>query len=122
MLADLNNLLAAHARGEDTEDRFRDFMDKHGDLFPENPQNVDELIDALARRQAAAERLLSSLSREQREQLAQLMADALGDPDLASQMAQLSDNLRALRPGLDRSSPVRGGQPGGEPMPWGQAV
>lgn len=122
MLADLNQLLAAHARGEDTEDLFRDFMDRHGDLFPENPQNVDELIDALARRQAAAERLLSSLSREQREQLAQLMADALGDPDLASQMAQLSDNLRALRPGLDRSSPVRGGQPGGEPMPWGQAV
>ena len=30
------------------------------------------------------------------------MSDALGDPDLASQMAQLSDNLRALRPGLDR--------------------
>ena len=26
----------------------------------------------------------------------------MSDPDLASQMAQLSDNLRALRPGLDR--------------------
>ena len=124
MLADLNNLLAAHARGEDTEDQFRDFMDKHGDLFPENPENVDELIDALARRQAAAERLLASLSPEQREQLRQLMADALGDPDLASQMAQLSDNLRALRPGLDRASPVRFGQPGDgtESLSWGQAV
>ena len=124
MLADLNNLLAAHARGEDTEDQFRDFMDKHGDLFPEHPENVDELIDALARRQAAAERLLASLSPDQREQLRQLMADALGDPDLASQMAQLSDNLRALRPGLDRGTPVRFGQPGeaGEPLGWGQAV
>ena len=30
-------------------------MDKHGDFFPENPENVDELIDALARRQAAAD-------------------------------------------------------------------
>ena len=30
-----------------TED-FDDFMDKHGDFFPENPQNVDELLDALA--------------------------------------------------------------------------
>ena len=30
------------------------------------------------------------------------MSEALRDPDLASQMAQLSDNLRALRPGLDR--------------------
>jgi uncharacterized protein with von Willebrand factor type A (vWA) domain len=37
MLADLNGLLAAHARGEDTEDRFREFMDKHGEFFPENP-------------------------------------------------------------------------------------
>lgn len=121
MLADLNQLLAAHARGEDTEDQFRAFMDKHGDLFPENPQNVDELIDALARRQAAADRLLASLTPEQREQLGQLMADALGDPDLASQMAQLSDNLRALRPGLDRRSPVQPGQ-GGEPLGYGEAV
>ncbi len=112
MLADLNNLLAAHARGEDTEDRFREFMDRHGELFPENPRNVDELIDALARRQAAADRMMASLRPEQREQLAQLMSDALGDPDLASQLAQLSDNLRALRPGLDRG-PVnmRGDQP-----------
>src|SRR6478609_4135551 len=121
MLADLNRLLAAHARGEDTEDQFRDFMDKHGDLFPEQPQNVDELIDALARRQAAAERLMASLTPEQREQLGQLMSDALGDPDLASQMAQLSDNLRALRPGLDRRSPVQQGQ-GGESLGWGEAV
>ena len=121
MLADLNSLLAAHARGEDTEDQFRDFMDKHGELFPEQPENVDELIDALARRQAAADRLMGSLTPEQREQLGQLMADALGDPDLASQMAQLSDNLRALRPGLDRRSPVQPGQ-GGEPMGYGEAV
>ena len=120
MLADLNDLLAAHARGEDTEDRFRDFMDKHGELFPENPENVDELIDALARRQAAADRMMSSLSPEQREQLGQLMSDAMSDPDLASQMAQLSDNLRALRPGLDRG-PVQMRQ-GGESLGYSEAV
>ena len=57
--------------------------------------------------------MMASLSREQREQLGQLMSDALQDPDLASQMAQLSDNLRALRPGLDRRGPVQQGQ-GGE--------
>jgi uncharacterized protein with von Willebrand factor type A (vWA) domain len=102
MLADLNALLAAHARGEDTTDRFREFMDKHGELFPENPQDVDELIDALARRQAAADRMMASLSPEQRQELSQLMSDAMSDPDLASQMAQLSDNLRSLRPGMDR--------------------
>jgi len=120
MLADLNALLAAHARGEDTEDRFRDFMDKHGDLFPEDPADVDELIDALARRQAAADRMMASLSPEQREQLGQLMSDAMSDPDLASQMAQLSDNLRALRPGLERG-PVQMRQ-GGEPLGYSDAV
>jgi uncharacterized protein with von Willebrand factor type A (vWA) domain len=102
MLADLNDLLAAHTRGEDTDDRFRQFMDRHGELFPEQPESVDELIDALARRQAAADRMMASLRPEQREQLAQLMSQALTDADLASQMTQLADNLRALRPGLDR--------------------
>ena len=48
------------------------------------------------------------------------MSDALADADLASQMAQLSDNLRALRPGLDRGSPV-GMRPGGEPMGYSAA-
>ena len=120
MLADLNALLAAHARGEDTTDRFREFMDRHGDLFPEQPKDVDELIDALARRQAAAARMMASLSPEQRDQLAQLMADAMGDADLAAEMAQLQDNLRALRPGLDRSSPVR--MRGGDSLGYGEAV
>ena len=45
MLADLNDLLGRHARGEDTDDAFAEFMDKHGDFFPEQPRNVDELID-----------------------------------------------------------------------------
>jgi len=121
MLADLNSLLAAHARQEDTTDQFAEFMDRHGDFFPENPQDVDELIDALARRQAAAQRMMASLSAEQREQLAQLMSQALADADLASEMAQLSDNLRALRPGLDRESPVnmRGDGPS---LGYGEAV
>ena len=119
MLADLNALLAAHARGEDTTDRFREFMEKHGELFPEQPEDVDELIDALARRQAAADRMMASLRPEQREQLAQLMSDALADPDLASEMAQLADNLRALRPGMDRG-PVR--MQGEEPLGYSAAV
>ncbi|QNN51335.1 hypothetical protein [Nocardioides mesophilus] len=120
MLADLNHLLAAHARGEDTEDLFRDFMDRHGDLFPEQPETVDELIDALARRQAAADRMMASMSPEQREQLGQLMSDALADADLASEMAQLSDNLRALRPGMNRGPvQMRGG---GEPLGYSEGV
>ncbi|HEU4999338.1 MAG TPA: hypothetical protein VFT68_10355, partial [Lapillicoccus sp.] len=100
MLADLNALLAKHARGEDTAEDFDQFMAKHGDLFPENPQDVDELIDALARRQAAAERMLRSLSREQREELAGLMQQAMQDMGLEMEMTQLADSLRSLRPGM----------------------
>ena len=121
MLADLNSLLAAHARQEDTTDQFADFMAKHGEFFPEQPENVEELIDALARRQAAAQRMLSSLTPEQRKQLGQLMSQAMADADLASEMAQLADNLRALRPGLDRSTPTRM-RPDGESLGYSDAV
>jgi uncharacterized protein with von Willebrand factor type A (vWA) domain len=121
MLADLNALLAAHARQEDTTDRFADFMDKHGDFFPEQPETVEELIDALARREAAAERLMNSLSPQQREQLSQLLSQAMADADLAFELSQLSDNLRALRPGLDRDFGA-GMRPGGQPIGYGEAV
>src|SRR3954470_23617173 len=53
MLTDLNRMLEAHRLGEDTDQMFSEFMDKHGDFFPENPQNIDELLDALAQRSAA---------------------------------------------------------------------
>ncbi len=121
MLADLNALLAKHARSEDTTDAFAEFMERHGEFFPEQPETVEELIDALARRQAAAQRMMNSLSPEQREQLGQLMSQALADADLASEMAQLGDNLRALRPGLDRGSDA-GMAPGGESLGYSQAV
>jgi uncharacterized protein with von Willebrand factor type A (vWA) domain len=110
LLDDLNDLLGRHARGEDTADAFAEFMRRHGEFFPEHPANVDELIDSLARRAAAAERLMRSLSPEQREELSELMAQALGAGPLAGQLAQLADNLRALRPDLDwrRGERVRG--------------
>ena len=121
MLADLNALLAAHARQEDTTDQFAEFMERHGEFFPEQPETIEELIDALARREAAAMRLMASLSPEQREQLGQLMSQALADADLAAEMAQLADNLRALRPELDRDQPASM-RPGGEPLGYSAAV
>ena len=102
MLADLNQLLASHARGEDTGEAFEAFMDKHGEFFPEQPRDTDDLIDLLARRQAAAQQLMRSLSPEQRQELGELMRDAMGDVDLQSQMSQLQDNLSALRPSMMR--------------------
>ena len=110
MLGDLNELLGKHARGADTTDAFRDFMARHGQFFPDDPGNVDELIDSLARQAAAAERLMRSLSPQQREELEGLMAQALGDGPLRGQLAELTDNLRALRPGLNwgRGERMRG--------------
>ncbi|MFC4071336.1 VWA domain-containing protein [Actinoplanes subglobosus] len=110
MLRDLNDLLGRHARGEDTDDAFRDFMERHGRFFPDDPRNVDELIDSLARQAAAAERLMRSLSPQQREELQQLMAQALGDGPLPGQLAELTDNLRSLRPNLNwgRGERMRG--------------
>ncbi|WP_392543109.1 VWA domain-containing protein [Oryzobacter telluris] len=101
MLRDLTDLLAAHARGDDTTAQFERFMAEHGDFFPEDPQSVEELIDSLAARAAAAQRMLASMTPEQRAELAQLSAQAFGSPGLMDQLSQLDDLLRGLRPGED---------------------
>ena len=98
MLSDLNDLLGKHARGEDTPADFDEFMAKHGEHFPENPQNIDELLDSLAQRAAAAQRLRNSLTPEQRAELDELAASAFGSPELMSQLSQLDSLLQDLRP------------------------
>ena len=107
MMADLNRMLDKHRRGEDTTEDFAEFMRKHGDLFPDSPETLEELLDDLARRAAAMQRMLESLSPEQREELAGLMEQAWQDLDLASEMAQLQEHLRALRPDLPWSGRQR---------------
>lgn len=107
MLADLNELLAKHARGEDTPEDFEQFMEEHGEHFPEDPQDIDELIDALAQRSAAAARMMNSMTPEQRQELMELSAQAFGSPQLMEQLSQLDANLQALRPGEDWSGSER---------------
>lgn len=99
MLADLNAMLEADARGEHTQEQFDEFMRKHGEFFPSQPQTLEELVDELARRAAAQQRLMDSLTPQQRQELGELMQGAM-DADLASQMAQLGDHLRGARPDL----------------------
>ena len=112
MVADLSQLVDAHNRGEDTDERFADFMEKHGQFFPDDPQTVEELIDSLARRAAAQERMMAGLSPEQRAELADLMAQTMEDMGLASEMAHLGDALRQARPDLPWGR--RGQVPDGE--------
>ncbi|AIT60703.1 vWA domain-containing protein [Corynebacterium doosanense] len=101
MLRDLNDLLGKHRRGEDTEQDFADFMAEHGEQFPENPANIDELIDTMAQRSAAAQRMLNSMTEEQRRELMELSAQAFGSPELMAQLGELDANLRGARPDLD---------------------
>ena len=114
MMADLNAMLAADARGEHTQEQFDEFMEKYGDMFPDNPANLEELVDSLARRAAAAERMMRSMSAAAaRRSWPTLMAGALEDMDLAREMAQLDEALRARRPDLDWRSRerMRGDEP-----------
>ncbi len=107
MLGDLNDLLAKHQAGDDTQQDFDEFMAEHGEFFPENPQNIDELLDAMAQRAAAAQRMLNSMSPEQRQELMELSAQAFGSPELMQQLSQLDANLQSLRPGEDWGSSER---------------
>ncbi len=105
MMAGLNQMLEADARGEHTQQDFDQFMEQFGDMFPDGPANLDELVDALVRRMSAAQRLLDSLTDEQRDELAGLMSQALEDAGLAAEMSRLSDQLRARRPDMDSGWP-----------------
>jgi uncharacterized protein with von Willebrand factor type A (vWA) domain len=121
MLAGLRGMLDADSRGEHTQQDFERFMAQFGDMFPDNPRNLEELVDSLVRRMLAAERLLESLSDEQRDELADLMAQALEDAGLAAEMAALGDALRARRPELGRpQAGVR--MSGQEPLGLGDAT
>ena len=103
MMADLNEMLEQRANGEEPD--FDRFMDEHGDFFPENPETLDELLEAMAARMAAAQAMMNSMSPEQRAQLQALSDELLSDMDLQFQMSQLGENLQAMFPD----------------MPWGQS-
>ena len=101
MLDDLNELLDKHSQGQDTPQDFQDFMAKHGEFFPENPRNIDELLDSLAKRAAAAQRFRNSLSEQQRAELDSLAQQAFGSPSLMNALNRLDAHLQAARPGED---------------------
>jgi uncharacterized protein with von Willebrand factor type A (vWA) domain len=122
MLAELNQMLDADARGQHTQADFDAFMEKYSDLFPDQPANLEELVDALVRRAMAAQRLMGSLSPEQRDQLAGLMEQTLSDAGLAAEMARLADALRARRPELDMAGWPQESMTGENPLGLGDAT
>jgi len=121
MLADLNDMLDKRQNGvPDDQLGFDEFMQKYGDFFPENPQNLDELLEAMARRMAAMQAMLNSLTPEQRAQLQQLSDQLLDDMDLRWQLDQLGGNLRQMFPQMNWGQQYD--FQGDDPMGLGQAL
>ena len=102
MMGDLNQLLDAHREGTATEDDYREFVKKHEEFFPNAPKSLDEFIDELARQSAAMDRMLASMTPDQRAELAEAMQQALSDLGLQDEMSRLQDHLKALRPEFAR--------------------
>ena len=94
----LNQMIEQRARGEEIDPSFEQFMDDFGDLFPGDPQNLDELLEQLAQRMAATSAMLASMTPAQRAQLQGLMEELLGDMDLSWQVNRLAGNLRSMFP------------------------
>ena len=120
MMADLNEMLERDARGEHTQADFDAFMAEHGEHFPEHPRDLEELVDLLARRAAATQRMLASLTSRQREELNNLINQTLDQAGLSEQMRRLGDALYSRRPDLAWGTPER--MSGDTPMGMGDAV
>jgi uncharacterized protein with von Willebrand factor type A (vWA) domain len=120
MLDDLNELLDKHASGQDSPEDFQEFMAKHGEFFPENPKNIDELLDSLAKRAAAAQRFRNSLSPDQRAELDALAQQAFGSPSLTNALDKLDQHLQNARPGEDWQGSER--FKGDNPMGMGEGA
>jgi uncharacterized protein with von Willebrand factor type A (vWA) domain len=99
MFAELNQMLEARQRGDEPD--FDGFMERFGDFFPENPETLDELLEVMARRMAAAQAMLNSMTPEQRAQLQALSDQLLEDMDLRWQIDQLGQNLAGQFPDLN---------------------
>ena len=118
MLAALNEMIAKRDQGEDPG--FEKFMDEYGDMFPDDPETLDELLESIARRMAAMQAMLNSMSPEQREQLARLSQQFMDDMDLRWQMEQLSSSLQAQFGQLNSESSYE--MSGESPLSMSQAL
>ena len=118
MLAELNQMIEQRARGEEYD--FDGFMERYGDLFPDRPKSLDELLENMAKRMAAMSRLMASLSPEQASELRALAEQMMQDMDLAFEVDRLGANLADAFPDMPWGQPTMG--EGGEPMPLSATV
>jgi uncharacterized protein with von Willebrand factor type A (vWA) domain len=98
MVKDLNRLMQQRLKGEPTDFEFREFMNKWGQFFPKDIQNVDQLAEHMQQQIAQMESLLNSMSPEQRRELEAMLDALFQDGQFQWEMAQLAHNLERLRP------------------------
>ncbi|MPZ15330.1 MAG: VWA domain-containing protein [Chloroflexi bacterium] len=96
MVRDLNGLLEAHRRGDDSE--FEDFLERWGHLFRDGIENVEQLADHLHRQLTQMQSLLDSMTPEMRRDLERLVDQLFRDGDLQRDLARLMANLDRLFP------------------------
>ncbi len=96
----LNRMLEQRERGDQLDPSFEEFMERFGDLFPGDPENLDQLLEQLAQRMAAAQAMFNSLSPEQQAELQALAGALLEDIDLRWQVERLAANLARAFPDL----------------------
>ena len=111
----LNRMMEQRAAGDPIDPAFEAFMAEFGDLFPGDPKDLDELLEQLAARMAAAQAMWNSMSPEQRSQLQGLAESLLEDMDLRWQVDRLAGNLQQAFPdaGWEQRFRFRGDDPMG---------
>ena len=96
MVKELNKLLNKRLQGQDTEQDFRDFMDRFGGMFPEGIEDIDDLIEHMQRQAAQMQSLLKSMSEGQRGELQDIMDALLRDDRLSWDLSQMAGLLEAI--------------------------
>lgn len=98
MVRDLNEMMQQRLKGEEPD--FQEFKRKWGQFFPNEIQNLDQLLDYLQERMGQMQSLLNSMTSEMREQLENMLDSAFQDSQFQWEMAQLGANMQRLRPGM----------------------
>jgi uncharacterized protein with von Willebrand factor type A (vWA) domain len=111
----LNRMIEQREAGEPLDPSFESFMEQYGDIFPGDPKDLDELLEQMAARMAAAQAMWMSMSPEQRAQLKGLADSLLEDMDLRWQVDRLAGNLQKAFPaeGWGQGYNFRGTEPMG---------
>jgi uncharacterized protein with von Willebrand factor type A (vWA) domain len=109
MVRELNKLLSKHLNGDDSDEDFRDFMDRFGTMFPPEVDNIDDLIEYLEKQAAQAASLLKSMPEDMRQQMEETIRALLRDDRLQWDLAQMGGLIEQItgRP-LGRAYPFGG--------------